>query len=145
MRGVWRFAAPCWPISALLVALTLLFPSASAIAQSSLGAPLNGATARSLADAVGQNENELIGREVLGGPPGGVPAGRGTSSSSGGAATPLNTFSTGRVRGSDHDALTSSPPGGGPSGNGPFPYDTREYSTFGNVVVTVPGTVWAAS
>src|ERR1043166_5692994 len=102
MRGVWRLAAPCWPISALLVGVALLVPSGSAFAQSSLGAPLTSATGRSLADAVGQNENELIGREVLGGPPGGVPAGRGTTSS-GGAAIPLNTFSTGRVRGSDHD------------------------------------------
>jgi outer membrane immunogenic protein len=141
MRGVWRLAAPCWPISALLVGVALLVPSGTAFAQSSLGAPLTSATGRSLADAVGQNENELIGREVLGGPPGGVPAGRSTTSGGGGAATPLNTFSTGRVRGSDHDALTSSPPGGGPSGSGPFPYDTREYSSFGNVVVTVPGTV----
>ena len=141
MRGVWRLAAPCWPISALLVGVALLVPSGSAFAQSSLGAPLTSATGRSLADAVGQNENELIGREVLGGPPGGVPAGRSTTSGGGGAGTPLNTFWTGRVRGSDHDALTSSPPGGGPSGSGPFPYDTREYSSFGNVVVTVPGTV----
>jgi len=124
-----------------LVGVALLVPSGTAFAQSSLGAPLTSATGRSLADAVGQNENELIGREVLGGPPGGVPAGRSTTSGGGGAATPLNTFSTGRVRGSDHDALTSSPPGGGPSGSGPFPYDTREYSSFGNVVVTVPGTV----
>src|ERR1043166_6963386 len=65
MRGVWRLAAPCWPISALLVGVALLVPSGSAFAQSSLGAPLTSATGRSLADAVGQNENELIGREVL--------------------------------------------------------------------------------
>ncbi len=41
------------------------------------------------------------------------------------------------MRRSDHDALIT----GGDPGNGPFPYETREYSTFGNIVVTVPGTV----
>jgi outer membrane immunogenic protein len=133
MRLVWRLRAA--RIGALLVALPLVLSSGNALAQSSLGAPLSNATGRSLTDAANQNQQELIDREVLGG----SPAGRSTTSGSGGGAT-LNVFGTGRVRGSDHDALR--PLNGDPSGaNGPYPYDTREYSAFGNIVVTLPGTV----
>ena len=141
MCVLWRSAAACWPIRALLVGLAFLVPFGSAVAQSSLGAPLTSATGRSLADAVGQNEKELINREVLGDQPGGAQAGRSaTTSSTGGAAAGLNTFSTGRLRGSNHDALIV-PGGGDPLAGGPYPYETKEYSTFGNIVVTVPGTV----
>ena len=141
MCVLWRSAAACWPIRALLVGLAFLVPFGSAVAQSSLGAPLTTATGRSLADAVGQNEKELINREVLGDQPGGAQAGRSaTTSSTGGAAAGLNTFSTGRLRGSDHDALIA-PGGGDPLAGGPYPYETKEYSVFGNIVVTVPGTV----
>jgi len=114
--------------------MVLILPTQRALAQSSLGAPLNNATAQSLLDAVRQNERELIDREVLGGSPGGQGAGN-----SAGGGVGLNTFSTGRLRSSDHDAL-SVPPGGDP-GNGPFPYRTNEVSAFSNIVVAMPGTV----
>src|SRR6185436_11261511 len=100
------------------------------------------ATAQSLVDAVLQNQNELINQQILGGPPGGV-SGRGTTSSSsstsnaGAGAAGLNTFSTGRMRGSNHDALFLP----NNTSNGPYPYETREISTFGNIVTSVPGTV----
>ena len=72
MRVLWRPRALA--LSALLVSAPRLFPSGNAFAQSSLGAPLNGATGRSQADAVNQNEQELLGREVLGArPPGAAP------------------------------------------------------------------------
>jgi outer membrane immunogenic protein len=128
-----RPASVWWPIG-LSAALVLILPSQRALAQSSLGAPLNNAAAQSLLDAVRQNERDLIDREVLGGSPDAQGAG-----SSAGGGVGLNTFSTGRLRSSDHDAL-SVPPGGDP-GNGPFPYRTSEVSAFSNIVVAMPGTV----
>jgi outer membrane immunogenic protein len=109
---------------AMLGASTLLVASES-LAQSLTGGPINAATGRSLADAVSQNEKELIDREVLGGAVGG-----------GGASSGLGTFSTGRLRSSDHDALRSHPPA-----DQSFSFDTTEASAFANVVVSVPGTV----
>jgi outer membrane immunogenic protein len=126
--------ASLWPIG-LCMALVLIPLSQRALAQSSLGAPLNNATAQSLLDAVRQNEKDLIDREILGNSPGG----QGATGSGGTGSLGLNTFSTGRLRSSDHDAL-SVPPGGDP-GNGPFPYRTSEVSAFSNVVVSVPGIV----
>jgi outer membrane immunogenic protein len=108
----------------MLGASTLLVASES-LAQSLTGGPINAATGRSLADAVSQNEKELIDREVLGGAVGG-----------GGASSGLGTFSTGRLRSSDHDALRSHPPA-----DQSFSFDTTEASAFANVVVSVPGTV----
>ena len=63
MRLVWPLRAA--RIGALLVALLLVLSSGNALAQSSLGAPLSNATGRSLTDAVNQNQQELIDREML--------------------------------------------------------------------------------
>ena len=126
-KAFWRR----WWVGTAFTSLALSISAHDAFAQSSLGAPLNAATASSLNDAVRQNEKQLIDREVLGAPGGGT---------SGGSASGLSVFSTGRLRGSDHDALRAV--NGAPdSSNGPYPYDTTEYSTFGNVVVAIPGTV----
>ena len=75
-----------------------------------------------------QNEKELINREVLGGGP------QGQSAAGGAAAAATSSFPTGRLRTSDHDALK-------PQTDQSFSYKTREASAFGNVVVTLPGTV----
>ena len=116
-------------IRRILIGLPLLAVSSNAFAQSSTGGPINAATGQSLADAVSQNEKELIDREVLGA----APAGR---SGSGGAGTAgITSFPTGRLRTSDHDALK-------PQTNQSFSFKTREASVFGNIVYTVPESVW---
>jgi outer membrane immunogenic protein len=126
-KAFWRR----WWLGAAFASLALSIFAQDGFAQSSLGAPLNAATASSLNDAVRQNEKQLIDREVLG-----AAGGR----TGGAGASGLSVFSTGRLRGSDHDALRSV--NGAPdASNGPYPYDTTEYSTFGNVVVAIPGTV----
>jgi outer membrane immunogenic protein len=133
VRSCWRAKVLYrrWWIGAVFASLVLSLSAHDAFAQSSLGAPINAATASSLNDAVRQNEKQLIDREVLG-----ASAGR----TGGGSGSPLSVFSTGRLRGSDHDALRAQS-GAPDASNGPYPYDTKEYSTFGNVVVAIPGTV----
>jgi outer membrane immunogenic protein len=126
-KAFWRR----WWIGTAFASLALSLCAHDAVAQSSLGAPLNAATASSLNDAVRQNEKQLIDREVFGGGAGGT---------GGGSASGLSVFSTGRLRGSDHEALRAV--NGAPNvSDGPYPYDTTEYSTFGNVVVAIPGTI----
>src|SRR5262245_203838 len=112
----------------ILIGLPLLAVSSNALAQSITGAAINAATGQSLTDAVSQNEKELIDREVLGG----APAGR---SSTGGAGAGVTSFPTGRLRTSDHDALK-------PQTDQSFSFRTREASVFGNIVYTVPESVW---
>jgi len=116
-------------IRTILIGLPLVAVSSNAFAQSSTGAPINAATGQSLGDAVTQNEKELIDREVLGG----APAGR--SSTGGAGAAGISSFPTGRLRGSDHDALK-------PQTDTSFSYRTREASVFGNIIYTVPESVW---
>src|SRR5262245_51463172 len=127
-KAVWRG----WWVGTALAGLALSM-SHDAFAQSSLGAPLTAATASSQADAVRQNENQLIDQQVFGA------AGGGRATTGAGSAAGLSTFSTGRLRGSDHEALRTPP--GGVQGNGPYPYTTQESSAFGNIVVALPGTV----
>lgn len=130
VRGIgWdRLLLRAIPIA--LIGSSGLWLASEAVAQSLTGGPLNAATGRSQADAVSQNEKELIDREVLGG---GAP---GRGGSSGAAASALGTFTSGRLRSSDHDALRSQPPA-----DQAFSFDTTETSAFANVVVSVPGTV----
>jgi outer membrane immunogenic protein len=138
MRIVWRLAAPCGPISALVVGLAFPFSSNSALAQSADGVAISAATGRSLADAVSQNEKVLIDQQLLGTPPpgggtAGAGAGGGGAGAGGGAAAAaMGAIPTGRVRTSDHDGL---------KGSVHYAFSTNEASTFGNIVVTVPGTV----
>ena len=106
-----------------LIGLAGVLGAPGAWAQSTIALPMTAATGRSQADAVTQNEKELIDREVLG-----------RSSGGGASAGGLTSFSTGRLRGSDHDALR-------PPAEQPFSYSTTEASAFTNVVVSVPGTV----
>jgi outer membrane immunogenic protein len=139
MSVVWRLAAPSWPISALVVGLAFLFSSNSALAQSADGVAISAATGRSLADAVSQNEKVLIDQQLLGAPPpggstagGGGGGGGGAGAGGGAAAAAMGAIPTGRVRTSDHDGL---------KGSVHYAFSTNEASTFGNIVVTVPGTV----
>jgi len=120
MHGLWRPAA-CWSVSTLFAALAFLFPSVSALAQSSVGHAASAATGRSLADAVEGNQKQFVDRE-------------GPGSSSRGSAIGIGTASTGRLRASDHDGLK-------PSTGQSFSWETDEASVFSNVVTTVPGTV----
>src|SRR5262249_10172810 len=115
-------------IQTILIGLSLVAASSNAFAQSLTGGPINAATGQSLADAVSQNEKELIDREVLGG----APAGR--SSAAGAGAAGVTSFPTGRLRTSDHDALK-------PQTDQSFSFRTREASVFGNIVYTMPETV----
>src|SRR5215471_19280872 len=116
-------------IRSILIGLSLAGVSSNALAQSITGGPINAATGQSLADAVSQNEKELIDREVLGG----APAGRSSIGAAG--AGGLSSFPTGRLRTSDHDGLK-------PLTDTSFSYRTREASVFGNIVYNVPGSVW---
>src|SRR5215471_18792029 len=126
---VWCSTVRLQTIRTILIGLPLVAVSSNALAQSITGAPINAATGQSLTDAVSQNEKELIDREVLGG----APAGR---SSTGGAGTAgVTSFPTGRLRTSDHDALK-------PQTDQSFSFRTREASVFGNIVYTVPESVW---
>jgi outer membrane immunogenic protein len=129
VRGIgWdRLLLRAIPIA--LIGGCCLWLASEATAQSLTGGPLNAATGRSQADAVTQNEKELIDREVLGG---GAP---GRGGISGAASSGLGTLTTGRLRSSDHDALRS------PDISQSFSFDTTESSAFANVVVSVPGTV----
>jgi outer membrane immunogenic protein len=129
-KAFWRR----WWVGTAFTSLALAISAHDAYAQSSLGGPLTAATASSQADAVRQNENQLIDQAVFGA------AGGGRVTAGAGSAASLNTFSTGRLRGSDHEALRV-PPGAAVQGNGPYPYTTRENSAFGNIVVALPGTV----
>jgi outer membrane immunogenic protein len=131
-RVVWRSMVRCQrlrTIRTLLIGLPLVAVSSNAVAQSSTGAAINAATGQSLADAVSQNEKELIDREVLGA----APAGR--SGIGGAGAAGISSFPTGRLRTSDHDGLK-------PLTDTSFSYRTREASVFGNIVYSVPETVW---
>jgi hypothetical protein len=143
MRAPWRRASARWSASALPVALALLFPSvcaaATAIFPQNIGT--NTAAGRSVTDAVGQNENTLVDQEVLGAPPPGRSAPGAADGGSGGgpggaATTEVGSYLTGRARGSDHDGLRG---GDNPFTN--YSYHTNEVSTFGNIVVAMPGTV----
>jgi outer membrane immunogenic protein len=113
-------------IQSILIGLSLAGVSSNVFAQSITGGPINAATGQSLTDAVSQNEKELIDREVLGG----TPDGRNGATGAGG----VTTFPTGRLRGSDHDALK-------PQTDQSFSFRTRESSVFGNIVYTMPETV----
>jgi outer membrane immunogenic protein len=113
-------------IRSVLFGLAWLCAATEAMAQSLTGGPINAATGRSQAEAVSQNEKELIDRQVLGGGAQGGSA----------AAAGLTTFTTGRLRSSDHDTLRTRPPA-----DQSFSFATTEASAFANVVVSVPGTV----
>jgi hypothetical protein len=126
MRNFWRVAANSCrfrPIHALAIALAIFFTSTSAFAQSSVGRAANEATGQSLRDAVEQNEKELVDREVLG------------SSAEGGAALGAGASPTGRVRGSDHDAMEVPAPD-----TENFAWDTSEASAFATGIYAMPGT-----
>src|SRR5262245_1553780 len=111
------------PLPVVLIGLMSVLGASEASAPSATGEPIHAATEQSPADAVTQNEKALIDREVLG-----------RSSLGNATAAGLTTFTTGRLRGSDHDALR-------PPSDTTFSYDTTESSAFANVVVSVPGTV----
>jgi outer membrane immunogenic protein len=125
----WRRCQWVQTIRAIFIGLPIAVLSSNAFAQSSLGGPINAATGQSLADAVSQNEKELIDREVLGG----TPAVR--SGTAGGGFAGVTSFPTGRLRTSDHDALK-------PQTDQSFSFRTREASVFGNIVYAVPESVW---
>src|SRR5262245_6193524 len=124
VRGAGRDRQPLRKISSVCFGLATLFIASDATAQSLTGGPINAATGRSLADAVSQNEQVLIERQVLGGSAGG-----------GASSGALGSFSSGRLRSSDHDALRA------PGLTQSFSFDTTEASAFANVVVSLPGTV----
>lgn len=106
--------------AALLAAFVLFALSApDALAQSSVGAPANAAIGRSLADAVDQNQRDLINFEVLGASVG----------STSGAGVGVNVSPTGRVRTSSH---------GGLEGSRTFAFDADEASGFANVMARLP-------
>ena len=117
-------------IGALIVALPFLFTSSNALAQSAEANVASQATARSLIDAVSQNERELIDREVHG--------------TSGAGTDGVGAFASGRLKTSNHDGLSIRDivllPGE-PPGLKTFAYKTDETSAFANFAIALPGTV----
>jgi hypothetical protein len=96
----------------------VVLPS-GALAQSSVGRAANAATGQSLRDAVDQQQNEFLGTYGVGG---------GAGAGIGAGASP-----SGRLRGSDHDALKVANP------DNNFAWDTKEASVFATGVYTLPG------
>src|SRR6476660_152327 len=120
MRSVVRWSgAGGWLLPISLLVFSLL-PS-GALAQSSVGRAANAATGQSLRDAVDQQQNEFLGTYGVGG---------GAGAGIGAGASP-----SGRLRGSDHDALKVANP------DNNFAWDTKEASVFGTGVYALPGTV----
>ena len=114
MSSMWRWSrASAW----LAVGLVSVVLPSGAQAQSSVGRAANAATGQSLRDAVEQQQSGLLGTYGVGGG-----AGAGASPS-------------GRLRGSDHDALQVANP------DNNFAWDTKEASVFATGVYTLPGTV----
>jgi hypothetical protein len=113
---LWR--AQGWLLPICLVGFVL--PS-GALAQSSVGRAANAATGQSLRDAVEQQQGEFLGTYGVGG---------GAGAGIGAGASP-----SGRLRGSDHDALKVANP------DNNFAWDTKEASVFGTGVYSLPGTV----
>jgi hypothetical protein len=102
------------------------------------------ATAAAIADAVRQNDNELINQEAFGNTAGGRgTAGRGATAGTSGLI--LGSFATGRLRGSEHGGLNIRPlENTGVPDDGirkTFAFEVREGSALANVVVTAPGMV----
>jgi hypothetical protein len=134
MRGVKRAAGTCSqfrPIGALLIALSFFFTSSKALAQSAEANVAGQATPRSILDAVSQNQNELLAREVQ-------------SGTSGAGTVGVGAFASGRLKTSENDGLgirdiVLLP--GEPPGVKTFAYRTEEASAFANVVIAIPGTV----
>lgn len=108
-----------------LLGAFFVFATTPAFAQSTVGMPANAATGSSLADAIRQNDSDLISREVLD-----RAAGTGTGTRAGS----VGAFASGRLRTSDHDGLR-------PRSDTTPAYETDEASVFANVVTTLPGTV----
>lgn len=138
VSAAWRPSGPIRAVSiaAFSFSLGLLFTSSSAFAASAQATVASAQTGRSLEDAAGQNENELIDREVHGQASGGAGTGGAT----------LGVFSSGRLRTSDHDGqgarrLVTSPLIVDTDGPRTFAYETDEASVFANVVAGIPGTV----
>lgn len=114
-------------VGVISVALPFLLVSSNAFAQSAVGTLANAAAGRSIADAVEQNQNDLIDREVRGGV------------ASGGAAVGVGAFTSGRLRTSDHDGFDKEFDTTAPQKT--FSYETDEASVFVNVSTALPGTV----
>ena len=113
-----------------LLATFALFATTPVFAQSTVGMPANAAVGGSLADAIRQNDSDLISREVLDG-------GGGRSASSGTGM--VGAFASGRLRRSDHDGLR-------PRSDTTPAYETDEASVFANVVtLPVPQGGWKES
>jgi len=117
---------------ALLLSVFVGLGSTSAFAQSTQLVAERQATAKSIADAVWQNEQALIDGEVFGG---------GSATGRGGQLVGM--FTTGRVRASDHTGLDIRPvvtnPGVPDDGiRHTFSFKTQESSLIGNVVFTAP-------
>ena len=128
---MWRAFASSrlsW-LAAGLMPLALLLLGDDARAQSTQGPIANAATGRSLTDAVDRNQNDLINREVLGNP---FAIGASGGGSAGAGAGGFGTFSSGRLRASEHDGLV---------GSRTYSFETTEASAISNAVYGVPGTV----
>lgn len=108
----------------VLIGFCALIAATDAFAQSSIARAANAASGQSLRDAVEQVQKELVDREVLG------------WTGQGGGALGAGASPSGRMRGSDHDALRLQSPD--PNN---YAWDTREASAFGSGTYAMPGTM----
>ena len=120
MKSVWRLPRASGRLLPIGLVVLALLPS-GALAQSSVGRAANAATGQSLRDAVEQQQGEFLGTYGVGG---------GAGAGVGAGASP-----SGRLRGSDHDALKVANP------DNNFAWNTKEASVFGTGVYALPGTV----
>ena len=129
----------------LLLGMSLGLGSTAAFAQSTQLTPLQQAVAAATADAVRQNDNELIIQEAFGnvGGRGGSTSTRGPTAVIGGLIA--GSFATGRLRESKHDGLDIKPlENTGVPDDGirkTFAFKVREGSALANIVVTAPGQI----
>ena len=132
-----------WTFRGLLFGMALGLSTTGAFAQSTQLVPAQQATAAAIADAVRQNDKELIEQSFGDNAPGA--AGRGAPGAATMGGLIVGSFATGRLRESKHGGLDIKPlENTGVPDDGvrkTFAFKVLEGSALANVVITAPGQV----
>ena len=132
-----------WTFRGLLFGMALGLGTTGAFAQSTQLVPAQQATAAAIADAVRQNDKELIEQSFGDNAPGA--AGRGAPGAATMGGLIVGSFATGRLRESKHGGLEIKPlENTGVPDDGvrkTFAFKVLEGSALANVVVTAPGQI----